>query len=162
MKVNIEDIKLLILNFLYKNSPEGFKLSNILDLGFLKESFNIGIEFENGFNELTTEGLIDNVQKGWSGVYSASLSEMGRKHVKDLIYKGNMLRTQILLCLIENEGQGKRTNAKKLQDISTELIKEYEYSGAGIYLELRNMIDENILEINNSELNNDSLISIKK
>lgn len=159
--MNIQDIKLLTLNFLFENSPEEYTPS-ILDLGYLKESFGLKVDFNKAFEELVNEGMIDNPNKGWADVFYASISDKGRKFVKKMIDEGQMLKSQILTFLLENQSQRKLTNSSDLQNIFNTLIKKYSYTGPGIFVELKEMIDSNILGIDNTELDNKSNIFIKR
>lgn len=85
--------------------------------------------------------------------FSESLS--GNQAPK-LLPTSDKLRGEIVEILKKEKGRAKLVN---LQSTLPDILKKYDVTGFAVYSELRDMIAGGILEIDNDELNNKSIIS---
>ena len=77
--------------------------------------------------------------------------------IKKILPTANSLNTEIKKILGENKS-GLKIN--KLQEIIQNILRSYDVTGFAVYSEIRDMIAEGSLEIDNDELNNDSIIRL--
>lgn len=86
--------------------------------------------------------------------FSESLSNKATK----ILPTSSRLRTGIMDTLKKSDNSIQISN---LQSILNDILSSYDVNGFVVYSEVRDMLDEGILEINNAELNNESIISKK-
>jgi len=86
--------------------------------------------------------------------YTKTLSD---NQAPKILPSSNRLRLEIVKILKE-ENDGVKLH--QLQNILKVVLKKYDVTGFAVYSELKDMIAEGILKIDNDELNNESSISI--
>lgn len=90
--------------------------------------------------------------------------ELGAKlmsllHVEDndIDSQDNSGEVKARILSIVNENVSKKPN---LSVVTDKIMEEFEYTGIGVYTDIREMIEEGILKIDNQDLNNESIIEI--
>lgn len=82
---------------------------------------------------------------------SGSLSEI---EAPKILPTPSTLREEILLVLSRRHS----SQLPNLQEVLKKSLTKYDVTGFAVYNELRNMLNQGIIKINNGELNNQSII----
>jgi hypothetical protein len=66
------------------------------------------------------------------------------------------------MYILENDSKMRSSSSSDLQNIFEKFMEKFNITGIGVYSIIKDLMSENIVEINNNELNNESIIKIKK